>query len=288
LVTAATSTPGLYGRAACRACWGSSPRTCPTLSTLPWPGAWRRRSATGRCSWWRAVPTRTRSVSGAPRATLRMPCRRPVGGAHGPGPQLPRLRAGPGHAGRLRRPATVPPGRGHHPDRQRRRGSHRCTAPGGPRPPPGRLRRRLGRGLHDRGTPAGLPGGLVASGLPFDQELVRLGCHDSKSAEAAIIDLLSLAVPPTAVFTGTTGSLPGAAGPGRCGHGPAAGHVAFDDFELAPLLSPPVTVVAHDPVELGRRAARLICERLDGDAGPPRRTVVPTRLIPRGSGEAGP
>jgi LacI family transcriptional regulator len=64
--------------------------------------------------------------------------------------------------------------------------------------------------------------------------------------------------------------------------------VAFDDFELAPLLSPPVTVVAHDPVELGRRAARLICERLDGGVGPPRRIVVPTRLIPRGSGEAGP
>jgi LacI family transcriptional regulator len=130
---------------------------------------------------------------------------------------------------------------------------------------------------------------LVAAGLPFDQELVRLGCHDSKSAEAAIIDLLSLPVPPTAVFTGnnriTSGVLRALAGV-AVARPPAM--VAFDDFELAPLLSPPVTVVAYDPVELGRRAARLICERLDGDAGPPRRIVVPTRLIPRGSGEAGP
>jgi LacI family transcriptional regulator len=128
---------------------------------------------------------------------------------------------------------------------------------------------------------------LVASGLPFDEGLVRLGCHDGKSAEAAIIGLLSLSVPPTAVFTGnnriTSGVLRAVAGLAR----PPA-MVAFDDFEFAPLLSPPVTVVAHDPVELGRRAARLICERLDGGGGAPRRIVVPTQVVPRGSGEAGP
>lgn len=63
--------------------------------------------------------------------------------------------------------------------------------------------------------------------------------------------------------------------------------VGFDDFDFAPLLSPPVTVVSYDPVELGRQAARLICERLDGESGPPRQIVVPTELVARGSGEGG-
>jgi LacI family transcriptional regulator len=128
---------------------------------------------------------------------------------------------------------------------------------------------------------------LVAAGLPFDEELVRLGCHDSETAEAVTHGLLSMPVPPTAIFTGnnriTFGVLRALAGTARP---PAL--VAFDDFELAPLLSPPVSVVAYDPVELGRRAARLICERLDGCVGPPRRIVVPTEVVGRGSGEVGP
>ena len=102
-----------------------------------------------------------------------------------------------------------------------------------------------------------------------------------------MLDLLSQPRPPTAVFTGnnriTSGVLRALAG-----LAPPPALVAFDDFELAPLLSPPVTVVAYDPAELGRRAARLICERLDGCGGPPRRIVVPTEVVPRGSGEARP
>ena len=51
----------------------------------------------------------------------------------------------------------------------------------------------------------------------------------------------------------------------RCGleHRPAL--VGFDDFELADLLDPPVTVVSLDPAELGKAAAELLFARLDGD-----------------------
>jgi LacI family transcriptional regulator len=62
--------------------------------------------------------------------------------------------------------------------------------------------------------------------------------------------------------------------------------VGFDDFELADLLR--VTVVAQDPAEVGRRAAGLLFQRLDGDSAPWRRTVIPTRLVRRGSGELRP
>ena len=62
--------------------------------------------------------------------------------------------------------------------------------------------------------------------------------------------------------------------------------VGFDDFELADLLR--MTVVAQDPAELGRQAAGLLFQRMDGDSAPSRRIVVPTRLVQRGSGELGP
>ena len=61
--------------------------------------------------------------------------------------------------------------------------------------------------------------------------------------------------------------------------------VGFDDFELADLLAAPVTVVGYDPAELGRAGAELLFARMGGDARPPQRIVIPTRLIVRGSGE---
>jgi len=65
--------------------------------------------------------------------------------------------------------------------------------------------------------------------------------------------------------------------------------VGFDDFELADLLSPPVTVVAQDPPGLGRTAAQLLFRRLDGiTTEKATRIELPTRLIPRGSGEIRP
>ena len=72
----------------------------------------------------------------------------------------------------------------------------------------------------------------------------------------------------------------------RAGAPPAL--VGFDDFELADLLHPAITVVAQDPTGLGDTAADLLYTRLFGDTTPPRRIVLPTRLIPRGSGEAPP
>jgi LacI family transcriptional regulator len=64
--------------------------------------------------------------------------------------------------------------------------------------------------------------------------------------------------------------------------------VGFDDFELADLLSPPVTVVAQDPAQLGRTAAGLLFRRLEGVNDPPRLETHPTTLIKRGSGELPP
>lgn len=64
--------------------------------------------------------------------------------------------------------------------------------------------------------------------------------------------------------------------------------VGFDDFELAEVLRPGITVVAQDVSALGRLAAELLLRRIAGETGPARLIELPTRLIPRGSGEVPP
>jgi LacI family transcriptional regulator len=64
--------------------------------------------------------------------------------------------------------------------------------------------------------------------------------------------------------------------------------VGFDDFELADLLTPGITVIAQDPSEMGRIAAKLLFRRLAGEGGPAQRIELATRLITRGSGEIPP
>ena len=60
--------------------------------------------------------------------------------------------------------------------------------------------------------------------------------------------------------------------------------VGFDDFPMADLVDPATTVVAQDVTAVGARAAELLFARLGGTSGEPQRIVLPTTLIPRGSG----
>nr|WP_184541299.1 LacI family DNA-binding transcriptional regulator [Streptosporangium becharense] len=128
---------------------------------------------------------------------------------------------------------------------------------------------------------AGYRRALGEAGLPYDGSLVATG--PAAQAGPVLTRMLSGDDPPTAVFAGngriTVAVL-------RTGHRPAL--VGFDDFELADLLVPGVTVVAQDPVRLGATAAELLFRRLAGDRGTPERVELPTRLIPRGSGELPP
>ena len=62
------------------------------------------------------------------------------------------------------------------------------------------------------------------------------------------------------------------------------GLVGYDDFELADLVDPPVTVVHQDPSALGQKAAQQLFGRLLGDESPHQTVVMPTRLIVRSSG----
>ncbi|MCP2250252.1 transcriptional regulator, LacI family [Lentzea aerocolonigenes] len=126
--------------------------------------------------------------------------------------------------------------------------------------------------------------GCVRAGVGYHEELVAMGPHDEGSVATTLKRLQHLREPATAIVAGnnriTVHILRTLAG---VAERPAL--VGFDDFELADLLSPPVTVIAHDASALGKAATDLLFARLDGDNSPPRRVVLPVRLVPRGSGE---
>jgi LacI family transcriptional regulator len=58
---------------------------------------------------------------------------------------------------------------------------------------------------------------------------------------------------------------------------------SFDDFDLADMLTPALSVVQQPAESLGREAARLLFERLKGKGGKSRSIVLPTKLIFRQS-----
>lgn len=133
---------------------------------------------------------------------------------------------------------------------------------------------------------AGFRAGLRAAGIERDPALERTGLRDSAQARRAVAELLDAAEQPTAIFAGQNLLTVGAVRALReAGLHRRVALVGFDDVELADLLEPGVTVVAQSPVAIGRAAAELLLARIDGDASAPRRQVVPTELVARGSGE---
>jgi LacI family transcriptional regulator len=125
---------------------------------------------------------------------------------------------------------------------------------------------------------------LAAEGVPVDEALVRRGPRTVDAAQLAACELLSLADPATALFAADNRATVGALRAVRRRGAPAA-LVGFDDFELADLLDPPVTVVAQDGAALGRTAAELLFRRIGGDQRPLQQVTLETVLVPRGSGE---
>jgi LacI family transcriptional regulator len=125
--------------------------------------------------------------------------------------------------------------------------------------------------------------------IPYDPALVRDLLMGSEAVESALRGLLSLPDPPTAIFTSHNMITIHAVRAQRAlGVTQSLALVGFDDVDMAEHADPPITVIAQEPRSIGRRAAVLLVARMDGDRGPHRHVLVPTRLIARGSGELRP
>ena len=124
-------------------------------------------------------------------------------------------------------------------------------------------------------------------GTEPDPGLVRHGPRSRAAAARLASTMLGQADPPTALFT-TTDLITMGAIDALQGQADRVALIGFDEFALADKLSPPVTVVAQDPVALGATAAQLLFARIAGDTSPPREIILLTRLVVRGSGEVVP
>ncbi|MGV8967867.1 MAG: LacI family DNA-binding transcriptional regulator [Cellulomonas sp.] len=127
---------------------------------------------------------------------------------------------------------------------------------------------------------------MTDAGAPVDDRLVDDGIHSAEAAVAAVVTILQSDNPPTALFTSqnliTIGAIRALRSLGLQ-HDIAL--VGFDDFALADLMEPEITVVSQDPVAMGRTAAGLLFSRLDGAILDPQHVTLPTTLVCRGSGE---
>ncbi|NUT91810.1 MAG: substrate-binding domain-containing protein [Saccharothrix sp.] len=131
--------------------------------------------------------------------------------------------------------------------------------------------------------------GLAHAGLKLREDLVRTDLKGPDAAERATAELLDRDPRPTALFTAQNLVTVGAMRVLRARdlHQRVA-LIGFDDFPLADMLQPAVTVVRQDVPALGRKAAELVFARIDGDPSPPVHAVVPASLVRRGSGEIRP
>lgn len=152
--------------------------------------------------------------------------------------------------------------------------------------------RRIGlvSGLHGLSTTIerveGYQAGLAEAGLAFDDGLVESGESNIRSAHDAVLRLLSLKAPPTAVITANNKMTIGAMGALR-ERGRRVPHdialVGFDDFEWADSFEPRLTVIAQPCEEMGVRAAGLLLKRIKDPGRKPRTIRLKPELRIRNS-----
>jgi LacI family transcriptional regulator len=124
------------------------------------------------------------------------------------------------------------------------------------------------------------------AGLPIDLELIRVGDSSSRGGRRATSELLRLADPPTAMFTGNSGMTIGAltalqAGGVRVPDDMAL--VAFDDFPWADLFRPALTTIAQPSAAIGARAIQLLVRRMDDPAASAQTLRLPVEIMHRES-----
>ncbi|MFJ6540441.1 LacI family DNA-binding transcriptional regulator [Streptomyces sp. NPDC003656] len=125
------------------------------------------------------------------------------------------------------------------------------------------------------------------AGIAVEDDWMSLGATNPERVRRAAEGMLTGTSPVTAIFTGNN-RVTVTVIRVLAEHTRPVALVGFDDFELADLLQPGVTVVAQDAAALGRTAAERLFRRLDGALVAAERIELPTRLIERGSGELPP
>lgn len=132
----------------------------------------------------------------------------------------------------------------------------------------------------------GFVAAMAESGLNVEPGYEVSEEHGRRSGYNGILKLMALKEPPTAVFIGGNMLALGAVRATRdlaIDVPRKLSLLSFGDVELFDLLQPSVTVIDRPTEEQGRVAMTHLLDQLADPGSAPRRTVLPTRLVVRGS-----
>lgn len=130
---------------------------------------------------------------------------------------------------------------------------------------------------------------MRAAALPPRPEHVVVSLRSERAATEATLRLLDADVAPTAIFAARNALAVGAIRALReRGMSRSVALVGFDDFPLADIVDPPLTVVRQNVAQIGAEVTRLLFARIDGAGTVPEHLVLTPELVARGSGEIRP
>jgi LacI family transcriptional regulator len=143
-----------------------------------------------------------------------------------------------------------------------------------------------GEYLCSRARTDGCRSALERAGIGLDPALVRSGDFQHEGGFACGAELLGLPEPPTAIFAGSDQQAFGlyeAARQRSLRIPQDLSVVGFDDLPISRWVSPPLTTVRQPLAEMGRAAAQMLADLIDGLALRSSRVELSTELIIRES-----
>lgn len=109
--------------------------------------------------------------------------------------------------------------------------------------------------------------GFARRGLPIDEQLLRLESFETDYAERQTQILLSDPAPPTAILSLGARLLPGILSALKImgkSYPEDVSLICSNDTEIATIATPAITAVRYDAMALGRLAAEVLIEQIEG------------------------
>ncbi|WP_299443069.1 LacI family DNA-binding transcriptional regulator [uncultured Phycicoccus sp.] len=135
---------------------------------------------------------------------------------------------------------------------------------------------------------AGYERALGEAGIEVDPRLVETRAWSAEEAYPYALAMLATPEAPTAVFAASPMMGLGVLRAQRRLHRQDVALVIFGDYPVAELMTPPTTVVDQRPGAIADTAFDLLARRIQDPGAEVLDTVLPTLLVPRGSGELAP
>ena len=127
---------------------------------------------------------------------------------------------------------------------------------------------------------------LEKAGIDFDTSLVTHVLKNEQQAARAVLGMLSLADPPTAIFATESDALVGTILALRrrgLSYPEDVSLIGFDDSSWATVMSPPLSMVAQPLQQLGTLTAECLIDRIAGSTSPSATHVLEATFVPRAS-----